>query len=125
MFLTNLFKFKLSCPHDKVSPHLEQAYCPDCGKLIQNEWYITRCECCGLKLRTVSRGGNIVPQENYCSNCGSQEFIVEKLDKINFIDINFATLVKRELKEDEKVGLTTQCWEEKISVQQKLLGLYQ
>ena len=85
MFLTNLFKFKKSCNHDKITPDMESGYCPDCGKLVQNEWYITRCACCGVKLKTIVRGGEIFPQNHFCTNCGSQDFVVEKLSKINFI----------------------------------------
>ena len=85
------------CNHNKVRPDVEQAYCPDCGKLIQNEWYITRCNCCGVKMKAMLKNGQIVPQEHYCSNCGGEDFIVEKLEKINFIDIRFAVLVKCEL----------------------------
>lgn len=119
MFLTNLFNFKQNCQHDKILPNLDFSYCPDCGKLISNVWYITRCSCCGVKLRTTSRNGKIFPQYHYCSNCGSKEFIVEKLDKINFIDINYAILIKTEIKNEIKTN-TTQCWQEKTIDQPKL-----
>ena len=112
-----------SCTHDKIRPDMEQAYCPDCGKLIQNEWYITRCRCCGVKMKAMLKNGQIVPQEHYCSNCGSDDFIVEKLDKINFIDIKFAVLVKREVVEDKYCD-TIKCWQEKTDEQPKLLVQY-
>ena len=83
MFLVDLFNYYFSkkCCHEKIAPNLELAYCPDCGKLIKNEWYITRCACCGVKIRAMNKNGEIISQDNYCSNCGSQEFLVEKLDK--------------------------------------------
>ena len=123
MFLTNLFKFKTACNHDKVSPDLDFAYCPDCGKFIENEWYITRCACCGVKLRTNIRNGQILPLHHYCTNCGSSDYIVEKLEKINFIDINFAVL-KKNIVEEDLHTTTTQCWQEKTGVQPKLLVQY-
>lgn len=123
MFFTNLFNFKRACSHEKVSPNLDSAYCPDCGKLIENEWYITRCACCGVKLITNTRNGEVIPQNKFCSNCGSQEYVVEKIKKINFIDINYAVLIKKAVDEEFRAS-TIQCWQEKINVQPKLLVQY-
>ena len=124
MFLTEFFKIKKKCQHVSVMPNLEKSYCPDCGKLIKNDWYITRCACCGVKLKTMTRNGKILPQNHYCTNCGSSEFVEEKLEGINFIDINFAVLVKTEIEEDFSRPLTTMCWEEKINEPPKLLVQY-
>lgn len=118
MLLLNLFARK--CTHEHVAPSAEKAYCPDCGKLIKNDWYITRCSCCGIKLRAIIKNGKIAPQLHYCSNCGSEDFIIEKIDKINFIDINFAVLVKQVIEEDHYCS-TTRCWQEKTPLQPKLL----
>ena len=125
MFLTNLFNFKKVCSHDKITPDMESGYCPDCGKFIKNEWYITRCACCGVKLKTVSIKGEIRPHFHYCTNCGGEDFSVEKLDKINFIDINFAVLVKTEKDCNAHNHIsTTQCWQERTTSQPKLLVQY-
>ena len=116
--------FILHCSHDKVRPDVNQAYCPDCGKLIQNEWYITRCSCCGAKMKAMVQNGEIVPQNHFCSNCGSEEYVVEKIEHINFIDINFAALIKQEV-EQHRQETTFRCWEEgKTSEQPKLLVQY-
>lgn len=123
MFFTNLFNFKKSCKHEKITPEMDAGYCPDCGKFVQNEWFITRCACCGVKLKTSIRNGQVFPQNHYCSNCGASEYEVEKLEKINFIDINFAVLNQKIIENDLKVN-TTQCWQEKSNVQQKLLVQY-
>lgn len=88
------FKKNRTCTHSKVSPDVDFAYCPDCGELIENQWYIVRCACCGVKLRGFIKNGEIIPEENFCHNCGNKNYIVERLDKINFIDINYAVLVK-------------------------------
>ena len=111
------------CTHDKIRPDVEQGYCPDCGKLIKNEWFVTRCSCCGVKMKAMVKNGEIVPQEHYCGNCGSEEYSVEKIDKINFIDINFAALLKTEASE-ERFCSTTKCWQERTIEQPKLLVQY-
>lgn len=132
MSLTNTFvhllriffpSLSVHCIHDRVRPDLEQTYCPDCGKLIKNEWYITRCSCCGVKMKAMVKNGQIVPQEHYCSNCGGEEFSVEKVEKINFIDINFAALLKVEA-EEKFVNSSIKCWQEKTPEQPKLTVQY-
>ena len=115
--------FSAKCTHERITPDVEQAYCPDCGKLIKNEWYITRCSCCGVKMKAMVKNGQIVPQNHFCSNCGGHEFSVEKLDQINFIDINFAALIKREIEEIPQPS-TTRCWQEKTTEKPKLLVQY-
>ena len=124
MFYLNFLRLNRRCSHDKITPDMDCGYCPDCGKFIQNEWYITRCSCCGVKLKTQVRNGEIIPQYNFCTNCGGQEYRVEKLDKINFIDINFAVLIKNEVQEVLRAN-TTQCWQERSNEQPKLLVQYQ
>lgn len=121
MFFNLFFNFKHVCTHDKISPNKDTCYCPDCGQLIKNEWYITRCACCGIKLKTMTKHEEIVPQEHYCTNCGSKEFTVEKLEKINFININYAVLVKKEIVEEDSYATTTQCWQERTIEKPKLL----
>ncbi len=99
------------CQHDKVSPMSDGEYCPDCGRYIVNEWYITRCKCCGVRLQSVKKGDKIVPAENFCHNCGGSDFYLEKLSKIDFININYAVLIKKAM-EDGSFSRTTQCWQE-------------
>ena len=124
MFFLKLFNYNKTCQHEKIAPNIESAYCPDCGKLIKNEWYIARCACCGIKLKARINNGKIVAQENFCTNCGSRESTIEKLDQINFINVNFAVLLKREIESAENRKYTTQCWQEKINEQPKLLTQY-
>ena len=126
--LINLIKvffpsYSIKCEHSKIRPDIDQCYCPDCGKLIKNEWFIARCSSCGVKMKAMVKNGCIISQEHYCSNCGSSEYSVEKIEKINFIDINFAALIKTEI-EEEHVCSTTKCWQEKINEQPKLLVQY-
>ena len=88
-FLDFIFKFipASECQHDKVSPISEGEYCPDCGRYVVNEWYITRCKCCGVKLQSVRKGSEIIPAENFCHNCGGSDYFVEKLSQIDFVNI--------------------------------------
>ena len=123
MFITNLLRIAHKCTHDKISPEIESGYCPDCGKLIKNEWYIARCSCCGVKIKAMVKNGEIVPQNNYCTNCGSSEYTIEQLEHINFIDINFAALLKREVEAENRCS-TTRCWQERTADKPKLLMQY-
>ena len=94
MISLEFFKRNRVCLHTQIRPDVDFAYCPDCGELVENQWYLVRCACCGVKLRGVIKNGEIVPEKPFCHNCGTREFIVERIDKINFIDINYAVLMK-------------------------------
>ena len=94
MTILELFRFNKVCEHSKVRPEVDFAYCPDCGELIENQWYLVRCACCGVKLRGIIKKGKIIPAEHFCHNCGEHDFVVERINKINFIDISYAVLVK-------------------------------
>lgn len=94
MTILELFKFNKVCQHSKVRPDVDFAYCPDCGELIENQWYLVRCACCGVKIKGVIKNGEIIPERNFCHNCGTKDFIIERINKINFIDISYAVLVK-------------------------------
>ena len=124
MFLMDFFRRHNYCNHDNVSPCTHYSYCPDCGELIENEWFITRCACCGIKQRAIIKNGEIIPEANFCHNCGGNEYIVEKIPNINFIDVNYAVLVKSVVQED-RISEVTQCWEEKPTYTQKLLQVFQ
>ena len=93
--IMELLKRNRVCQHDKVTPEVDFAYCPDCGELIENQWFIMRCACCGVKVRAMIKNGEIVAKEKFCHNCGSSIYTVDKIDKINFIDVNYAVLVKK------------------------------
>ena len=96
MMFFELFKKSKNCTHSKVKVDVDFAYCPDCGELIENQWFLVRCTCCGVKLKgMINKNGEIVPENHFCHNCGNREFVVERIDKINFIDISYAVLVKK------------------------------
>jgi len=109
-----MFFFKTKeCTHPKVTPDKDSCYCPDCGKYIENKWYLTRCSCCNVKRITTIKHGQIVPESSFCPNCGAVHFHIEEIKNINFIDINFAVLIK-EINEERSHNYT-QSWLERDS----------
>ena len=100
--------FNKECKHEKFPADKDAGYCPDCGELIENQWYIVRCSCCGIKHKAIYKNGNILPADKFCDNCGGKEFIAERINKINFIDINYAVLIKKIITVD--VQPFTQTW---------------
>ncbi len=108
MILLEFLRKNKECKHAKVTPDKDVSYCPDCGELIENRWYIARCRCCGIKLKAIIKKGEVMPEENFCHNCGAKEYTVERINKINFIDINYAVLLKTIIK--PSVEELTQSW---------------
>ena len=94
MDILKLLNINHKCSHSKISPESELSYCPDCGELIENRWFITRCAFCGVKVKAMIKNGEVIAQEKFCHNCGSNNFVPEQISKINCIDINYAVLVK-------------------------------
>ena len=126
MNIMEFLNFHTECKHEKFSADRDIGYCPDCGELIENQWYIMRCACCGVKHRAIVRHGKIVPLDKFCDNCGGKEFVAERVDKINFIDINYAVLVKAVVTND--VQPFTQSWVDVTETQNykpQLLPQYQ
>ena len=63
-----------------------------------------------------------MPETKFCPNCGCEHFYIEPVKNINFIDINFAVLVKEV--NEEKSYNRTQSWLERENNEPiKLLGL--
>ncbi len=114
MIWSELFNFKKKCTHDKVPLDTDIGYCPDCGELIENHWYITRCACCGVKQRTTIKNGEIVPDVEFCHNCGSRGYTVEEIDKIDCININYA-IVRKEIVKNE-IQEYTQSWQDAMQI---------
>jgi hypothetical protein len=108
MIWSEIFNFNKKCTHANVPLDEDIAYCPDCGELVENHWYITRCACCGVKERATIRNGEIVPEAGFCHNCGSKAYYVEEIQKINCININYA-IVRRDIVENENTEYT-QSW---------------
>lgn len=107
---SDLFNFNKKCTHDKVPIEDDIGYCPDCGELIENHWYITRCGCCGVKERATIRNGEVVPADSFCHNCGSKTYTVEEIAKIDCININYAILIREIIKNE--ITEYTQSWQD-------------
>ncbi len=118
----DFLKRKNECRHTRVPIDVDEAYCPDCGALIRNKWYLVRCACCDIKRSAHSHYNDIVPDTKFCHNCGSTEYYVEEIEKLNFIDVHYAVF-KQEIVEQQ--GYTTrQVWvekEENLLTERKLL----
>ena len=94
MKLSQIFGFNKKCTHSHVPIEEDYYYCPDCGELVENKWYLTRCSCCGLKLPATAKDGEVMPLEKFCHNCGGKGYTLERIDKIDCININYAVLVR-------------------------------
>lgn len=90
-----IFRKTSSCRHDLITPDRKAGYCTDCGEYVENHWYITRCKCCGIKQNTKIVQGKILANTRYCKNCGSNSFIIEELEIIDIVNINYAVLLKQ------------------------------
>ncbi len=90
----DFLKQKHECRHINVPIDVEEAYCPDCGALIRNKWYLVRCSCCNIKRTAHAEYNEIKPDTKFCSNCGGTDFSVQELDKINLTDVHYAIFKK-------------------------------
>lgn len=125
MILESILGLK-KCSHPNLTLDVDFAYCTDCGELVENQWFITRCSCCGMKQKAMIKNGKIIPSGKFCHNCGSNGFIIEKLIKIDFININYAVLIQKSEKTSNFKTLT-QSWVEstrKNNDKPKLLPLF-
>lgn len=123
MFLNFIFR-KTECQHKNVPLEAEEAYCPDCGALVRNQWFIVRCGCCNIKRNSHFEFGNIKPNTKYCPNCGSTDFYVEMPEEITPMDLQFAVF-KKIVIFNEQHKATRQVWiekEEHLLTEKKLLG---
>ena len=63
-----------------------------------------------------------MPDSKYCPNCGAEQFYIEPVKNINFIDINFAVLIK-EINEARSQNRTQSWLEQNNNEPLKLIGL--
>lgn len=120
--LIDFFKTKHECDHKNVPVDVDEAYCPDCGALVKNKWYLVRCSCCNIKRHAHIKYSEIKPDTNYCPNCGSTEFYIEELNSINFMNVHYAVFKKVVVNQEHQI--TRQIWVDEDSEEQKLLSVH-
>ncbi len=99
--INKFFKSLFKCSHKNALLHSNDGYCPDCGKYIKKAYFVVRCKRCDIKRLSKKSFDKIVPIEKYCANCGSNEYVIEKYDRLNLVDINYAIEVKETIEEFE------------------------
>lgn len=100
LYLISMINNGKKCRHTRALLNSNEGYCPDCGAYLKKYYYVLRCRCCAHK-REATRaafGGaqEIIPISKFCPTCGGEEFYIEKCEKLNFVDINYAIEVKEE-----------------------------
>ncbi len=109
----NIFQRKFQCVHKNALTHANEGYCPDCGAYLKKYFYIIRCAHCDIKRVGSKKFDKFSTETHFCQNCGGQEFYVNKLEKISFIDISYAIHSKELVEcENELRALFSQIWVE-------------
>ena len=123
--LIKLLKKHNKCTHKNALLHSEQGYCPDCGQYLVKSYYLLRCSCCGVKREAKVVFGEILPKDNFCTNCGCEDYYIEKIDKITFIDANYAIYLKEPVfNENKNLNYSTFVWSENANKIKFLPGAF-
>jgi hypothetical protein len=96
-----MFLFRKKCNHERFSAAVKSGYCPDCGEYVENKWFVTRCPICGKRHKTVIKNNKPVPVDNFCTNCGTEQFIVEEIEFPDIVSINYAAYITKSVKQKE------------------------
>ncbi|MDO5437556.1 MAG: hypothetical protein Q4F80_05105 [bacterium] len=99
-FIKEIFK----CRHKNAILYSNEGYCPDCGKYLKKTYYIVRCACCDIKRHAKKNFDVIAPVEKFCTNCGCHDYIIEKYEKLNLVDINYAIEVKEAIENEGAIN---------------------
>lgn len=116
--LKRLVKRIFSCNHKNALLNSNEGFCPDCGKYLKKSYYVIRCKDCGIKRSVKKKFDEIVPAEKFCTCCGCSEYVIEKYEKLNFVDINYAIEVKEVIENNEPVN-ELEIWIDKESKPRK------
>lgn len=108
--LISILKNRHKCTHKNALLHTNSGYCPDCGQYLIKNYYIVRCSRCDIKREAKIFWGEIVPANKFCSNCGSDEFYIEKIDDVNFVDAKYAIYIKEIANELQILHPEAQIW---------------
>ena len=110
--LLKFIKNKNKCNHKNALLHTDNGYCPDCGQYLIKNYYLIRCSRCDIKREAKLAWGEIITTQKFCSNCGEQNFYIEKLDKVSFIDAKYAIYLKEIASEIQTLHPESQIWVE-------------
>lgn len=108
--LISFFVNQNKCSHKNALLYNESGYCPDCGQYLVKNYYLVRCARCDIKREAKIYWGEILPADKYCFNCGSKEYYIEKIDKVNFVDAQYAIYIKEIANELQNLHPETQIW---------------
>lgn len=100
--LIKFFQNQNKCSHKNALLNSKKGYCPDCGQYLVKNYYLVRCSCCDVKREAKLFFDEIMPVNKFCTNCGCEQYYIEKIDNINFIDANYAICLK-EIEYDAKL----------------------
>ena len=113
--------FKHECQHKNIPVNVDEIYCPDCGTLVKNQWYIVRCKCCNTKLTALIRYDKIIPNTKFCKNCGSSEYYIQEIEQPNFVDIHYAVFKKAAVQNNINPQ-TNEIWVEQMPLYEKCIN---
>lgn len=111
--LIKFIQTRCKCSHRNALLNSNSGYCPDCGQYLVKNYYLVRCSRCDIKREAKLYWGEIVPKDKYCANCGSEEYYIEQLDKVSFIDAKYAIYLKEIANEYQTLHPETQVWVDK------------
>ena len=111
--LISFIKNRNKCTHKNALLFSNEGYCPDCGQYLIKKYYLVRCMCCDIKREAKLYWGEIAPAKKYCSNCGSEEYYIEQIDSVNFIDAQYAIYIKEISSAIKNLHPEAQIWVEK------------
>ena len=118
--LLKFIKNKNKCNHKNALLHTDNGYCPDCGQYLIKNYYLIRCSRCDIKREAKLAWGEIIPTQKFCSNCGEQNYYIEKLDKVSFIDAKYAIYLKEIASEIQTLHPESQIWVDENNVIKQL-----
>ncbi len=74
---------------------------------------ILRCKCCNSKRKARVIFNTIRPEDKFCSKCGDSECEIERKQTLEFFDVEFAVISKKETGTPVKNREVLQIWIEK------------
>lgn len=111
--LSLFFNKQKKCSHRKLTPFSPGSFCPDCGREIEIAWMILRCTCCNTKRKAKVIFNSIRPQDKYCIKCGTSECEIQRKETLEFFDVEYAIISKKEADNPVKHREVLQIWIEK------------